>query len=64
MGRLIYPEQSWDEITWWVDPGQQPNTHQAAHALPSPAGSGEKRRKAGRLLDGDKHSLAGEAKAR
>lgn len=63
-GRLIHSEQSQEEIMWWVGPGQQPKTHLAAHALPSPAGSGESRRKARRLVDGGKGGLPGEAKAR
>lgn len=49
---------------WWVGPSQQPKTHLAAHALPSPAGSGESRRKVRKLVDGDKGGLPGEAKAR
>lgn len=47
---------------WWVDPGQQPSTHTAAHSLPSPAGQGGNRRKARRLVDRDNGGLAGKAK--
>lgn len=47
----------------WVNPSQQPNTHTVACSLVSPAGCGENRRKARKLMDRDNDSLTGEIQA-
>lgn len=47
----------------WVNIGQYPDAHPAAHSLLSPMRQGENRRKARRFVDQDNDILIGKAKA-